>query len=150
MKMKSLIFTATIVAITSFFLFQPTEATAAPTKKCEQLTQQGQQFLNERNFHGAWIAFNEAIQTNPNDMNLYCYRGASSAGMGHFKASLADFDMAFRLTKNDEERGNIYYMVSFVYLGMGDPQNSMACLLTAAKYGNQLARNGCDEVGIPY
>jgi tetratricopeptide (TPR) repeat protein len=102
------------------------------------------------NFGPAWTAFNEAIKINPRECMYFYMRGGCSLNMGHYRAALADYNMAMGLAKNNEEKGWVHFDLAVLYTQMGDEQNALSHLTTAARLGNGMARNTCLEAGIPY
>ena len=58
--------------------------------------------------------------------------------------------MAMSLAKNNDEKGWIHFDLEILYNLMGDEQGALSHLTTAARLGNGMARNVCQEAGIPY
>lgn len=112
--------------------------------------QQGTNFFNAGNYAPAWAAFNEAIKINPKEQLYFYMRGACSSNLGHYKAALTDYNMAMSLAKNNDEKGWIHFDLAILYNLMGDEQSALSHLTTAARLGNGMARNICQEAGIPY
>jgi tetratricopeptide (TPR) repeat protein len=112
--------------------------------------QNGVNLFNVGNYAPAWAAFNEAIKINPKEQLYFYMRGACSLNLGHYKAALTDYNMAMSLAKNNDEKGWIHFDLAILYAHMDDEQSALSHLTTAAQLGNGMAKNICQEFGIPY
>jgi len=112
--------------------------------------QQGLSFFNAGNYSAAWVAFNEAIKINSKEQIYYYMRAACSLNLGQYKAALTDYNTALSLAKTNDERGWIHFDMAILYSLIGDEQQTLYHITTAARLGNEMSQQICKEAGIPY
>ncbi len=112
--------------------------------------QQGKLYYDSGHFTGAWNCFNEAIKINPNEQYYYYMRAACSANLGNYNAAIADYNKALTVANNNEQKGWIHFDMAILYAGIGDENTAKHHLITAAKLGHGIARDVCNQNGIPY
>lgn len=112
--------------------------------------EQGVDLFHKGNYAAAWAAFDQAIKLNPHECCYFYMRGACCGKLGLFQAALKDYHTAMSLAKTNEEKGWIHFDLAMIYGLMDDETNGLFHLKKAAQLGNNLAKNVCQEAGIPY
>lgn len=112
--------------------------------------QQGLSLFNAKNYFAAWTAFDNAIKINPKEQIYYYMRAACSVNLGHYNAALTDYNTALRLAKTNDEKGWIHFDMAILYNQIGNEQQALSHITTAARLGHAMAQQVCREAGISY
>ncbi len=76
-----------------------------------------------RDYQGAVVDLNQAIQINPNDAKAYVNHGLVLSLLGDYQKAIADFDQALRLNAED---GVAYYNRGFIRAELEDYAGALA------------------------
>ena len=91
--------------------------------------------------------FDRAIEINPGDADAYNNRGIAYGNLGNYRQAIVDFDRAIEINPGDVRA---HYNRSLVYNRLGNYRQAIEDLKTAAKFGNEGAKNLLLRQGISW
>ena len=90
-------------------------------------------------------SYNTAIQIAPENAEAYIERGAVYGKLGDYKRAISDFSMVIEINPKHAEA---YYNRAVAYGKLGNSTQAVEDLKTAAKYGNEGAKNFLKSQGM--
>ncbi len=77
-------------------------------------------------------------------------RAACSGNLGQNDAAITDYNTALNLAKTDEEKGSIHFDLAILYNIIGNEQETLYHITTAARLGHGQAQQICKTLEISY
>ena len=105
----------------------------------------GTAYLELGNYRQAIGDYDRTIQINPEAAEAYYNRGIARGKVDNYKQAVKDFDRAIELNHNYAEA---YYNRAASYYKLGNPRQAFEDLKTAARYGDEDAKNFLRGQGI--
>lgn len=115
-----------LILVSSIGLVTPVAiAQSAPTSNpaTEKIFQQGLDQLEAEDYQGAITAFNQVLQSNPEDVEAYYNRGLAHASLKDYEKAIADYTEVIKRTPNDVEA---YYNRALAKIELQDDEGAIA------------------------
>ena len=111
-------------------------APVATGPKADDFYIQGNEKYNKGDYQGALVAYNQAIQLNPNYAKAYSNRGLARYQSGDKQRAIQDYNQALKINPNDVPA---YYNRGNARSGLGDKQGAIADYNRALEINPNLA-----------
>ncbi len=93
------------------------------------LVKQGVQFLNQKDFSRAIMAFNQAVKQNPNDPEPHFILGEVYMRTNNIKGAIASFENVVRV---QPDNGQAFYLLGLCYGLAGDQETAQKAIERSA------------------